>query len=139
MLFRSLVVAILLVVSAAPTATQRAFAQPAADTPELDPRVVKLSGIVVPVGQDGRLANYLFASVDIRVADGVDPWSVRDKSAIIRDALVRAAHRNALGDPANVGRLNTALAQRVFTQAAAAAVPRSIAWVRVTSVDSLRR
>lgn len=79
-----------------------AAAQPAAQ-PASGPRVIEMSQIALPVTRDGRLLTYLFVSVRIDVADGVDIWATRERNHFLRDALVRAANRRPLADPDNLG------------------------------------
>jgi len=64
--------------------------------PPDDGRGVEVPNLVVPVTRDGRLETYVFVSVRLHVAPGVDPWRVRGRAHYIRDAMVRAAHRDSL-------------------------------------------
>ncbi len=130
---RTLLVALFALIAAIPPAAL-------ASTPASpDPRIVEMTGIVVPVAREGRIANYLFLTIEVRVADGVDPWSVRERAHFMRDAVVRAVHRTSIASAGNVRDIDRARAEQVLLQAAVAAVPRSIASVRVTRVESLRR
>ena len=60
-------------------------------------RTVDLSNIVVPVQRDGELINYLFVSAVVTIASGHDQWGARDRAHIIRDGILRAAHRTPVG------------------------------------------
>ncbi len=60
-------------------------------------RTVDLSNIVVPVERDGELINYLFVSAVVTIASGYDHWGARESAHIIRDGILRAAHRNPVG------------------------------------------
>jgi len=74
--------------------------------------------LAVPVVRDGQLANYLFVSIRIEVAPGVDLWQTREKAHFLRDALVRASHANDLADPSDNNALNEARAIEVYRAAA---------------------
>ncbi len=51
--------------------------------------------LAVPVVRDGRLLNYLFVSIRIEIAPGVDVWRTREQAHFLRDALVRACPRES--------------------------------------------
>lgn len=82
-------------------------------------RTMDAQYLAVPVVRDGRLVNYLFVSIRIQIAPGVDLWRTRERAQFLRDALVRASHANALADPNNNNALNQSLAIQVYRQAAA--------------------
>lgn len=50
-----------------------------------------------PLIHDGRLVNYVFVSVRLQTAPGVDAQALKPKEPFMRDALVRAAHRTPFG------------------------------------------
>jgi len=60
--------------------------------PDVDPAVT-LSPVALPIIVDGRLANYIFVTVKIKLTRSADEAALRDKEPYFRDALVRAAHR----------------------------------------------
>ncbi len=74
--------------------------------------------LAVPVVRNGQLVNYLFVSIRIEIAQGVDLWRTRDKAHFLRDALVRASHANDLVDPNDSNALNEARALEVYRAAA---------------------
>lgn len=74
--------------------------------------------LAVPVVRDGVLVNYLFVSIRIEIASGVDLWQTRERAHFLRDALVRASHRADLVDPSNSNALNEARALEVYRAAA---------------------
>lgn len=74
--------------------------------------------LAVPVVRDGELVNYLFVSIRIEIAQGVDLWRTRERAHYLRDALVRASHGNDLADPENNNVLNEARAIEVYRAAA---------------------
>ncbi|MBX9747931.1 MAG: hypothetical protein K2X34_13580 [Hyphomonadaceae bacterium] len=74
--------------------------------------------LAVPVVRDGQLANYLFVSIRIEIAQGVDLWATRERAHFLRDALVRASHANDLADPDDNNVLNEARAIEIYRAAA---------------------
>lgn len=59
-------------------------------------RSIDLRGLVFPVfDEKGKLKNYIFVNARMLVGNGNDPWKVREKAHLIRDAVVRAAHRTS--------------------------------------------
>ena len=74
--------------------------------------------LAVPVVRNGQLVNYLFVSIRIEIAQGVDLWRTREKAHFLRDALVRASHANDLVDPNDSNALNEARALEVYRAAA---------------------
>ncbi len=85
---------------------------------ELSSRSMDAPYLAVPVVRDGQLVNYLFVSIRIEIAQGVDLWRTREKAHFLRDALVRASHANDLVDPNDNNALNQALALEVYRAAA---------------------
>jgi hypothetical protein len=81
-------------------------------------RAIDSPYLAVPVVRAGQLRNYLFVSVRIDIAQGVDLWRTREKAHFLRDALVRASHQNALADPNDDNALNEARAIQVYRAAA---------------------
>ena len=78
--------------------------------------------LAVPVVRNGQLVNYLFVSIRIEIAPGVDLWRTRERAHFLRDALVRASHANDLADPADNNALNDARAIAVYHAAAVEAL-----------------
>ena len=74
--------------------------------------------LAVPVVRNGQLVNYLFVSIRIEIAQGVDLWRTRERAHFLRDALVRASHGNDLTDPNDSNALNEARAIEVYRAAA---------------------
>ena len=74
--------------------------------------------LAVPVVRNGQLVNYLFVSIRIEIAQGVDLWRTRERAHFLRDALVRASHANDLVDPNDSNALNEARALEVYRAAA---------------------
>jgi hypothetical protein len=100
-------------------------------------RTMDAQYLAVPVVRDGRLVNYLFVSIRIQIAPGVDLWRTREKAQFLRDALVRASHANALADPNDANALNQTLAIQVYRQAAAQTLgAQAVAGVTIVSTYS---
>ncbi len=57
-----------------------------------DPAVL-LSPVALPILVDGRVLNYIFVMVKVRLTPSADEAALRDREPYFRDALVRAAHR----------------------------------------------
>lgn len=89
---------------------------------QLSSRSMDAPYLAVPVVRDGQLVNYLFVSIRIEIAQGVDLWATRERAHFLRDALVRASHGNDLADPENNNALNEARAIQVYRAAAVQAL-----------------
>lgn len=95
-------------------------------------RSVELNAMVFPVIVDGKLVNYLFVNARMRVADGRSTWTYREQAHFIRDAVLRATHRESVhlkGDPT---RIDEAKASRICLKAANEAVGEEDALVSMT-------
>jgi hypothetical protein len=95
--------------------------------------------IAVPVVRDGVLVNYVFVTLRLDIAPGVDLWRTREKAHFLRDALVRAAHTGSLVDPERDDALNEAAALAAFRAAAEATLGTSaIRGLTITSSHTIR-
>jgi hypothetical protein len=93
--------------------------------------------LAVPVVRNGQLANYLFVSLRIEIANGVDLWQTREQAHFLRDALVRASHAHDLADATDNNLLNEARAIEVYRAAAVQALgERAIGRVSVVATYS---
>lgn len=104
-----------------PPAKQKG-AEATAEDPALSSRSMDAPYLAVPVVRDGVLANYLFVSVRIEIAQGVDLWRTRERAHFLRDALVRASHDHDLADPNDNNALNEPRALEVYRAAAVQAL-----------------
>jgi hypothetical protein len=96
-------------------------------------RSVELGGLVFPVFDDRqKLQNYLFVNARMRVGPGKDPWKYREKGHIIRDAVIRAAHRVSFNVKGDKTKLDEKLAEAECLKAANAAVGEPDALVSMT-------
>lgn len=95
-------------------------------------RSVELNAMVFPVIVDNKLVNYLFVNARMRVADGRSIWTYREQAHFIRDAVLRATHRESVhlkGDPT---RIDEAKAIRICLEAANEAVGETDALISMT-------
>ena len=59
-------------------------------------RSIELIGLAFPVFDDGyKLRKYLFVNARFVVADGKDTWEFREQAHILRDAVLRHAHKHS--------------------------------------------
>jgi hypothetical protein len=86
-------------------ATPAAAAEPPKPQDDLG---VTLSPVALPIIVDGRLINYVFATVKVVLRPGVDSVAMREKEPYFRDALVRAAHRTPFVLPHDYNHVDTA-------------------------------
>ncbi|MGE0047281.1 MAG: hypothetical protein AB7J28_13950 [Hyphomonadaceae bacterium] len=116
-----------------------ANAQPAANAEAESARTMDAPYIAVPVVRQGRLVNYLFVSVRVDIAPGVDLWRTRERAHFLRDALVRAAHQGQLAHATRDDQLNQPAAIAAFRTAAQSALgARAVRGVAIVSVQSSR-
>jgi len=107
------------------------------DSEQLSSRSMDAPYLAVPVVRDGQLVNYLFVSIRIEIAPGVDLWRTRERAHFLRDALVRASHGNDLADPQNNNALNEQRALEVYRAAAVQALgERAVSGVSIVATYS---
>lgn len=58
----------------------------------LDP-TYKLGSMTIPIIANGRIVNYVFVAMNLKLASGADASSFKDKEPALRDAIVRAAYK----------------------------------------------
>lgn len=103
---------------------------------EDSPSLIDMPIIVAPIVVDGRLVNYAFVSLRLDIADGRDPWKVREKTTYLRDAMIRAAHSEPLNDPDNPSQINREKAARVWMAAANRVLgDEAVREVRISNAD----
>jgi hypothetical protein len=105
-----------------------------------DPQFVDLSPVAVPIIAGGRIHNYVFVSLRLDLAAGIDAKTWRDKEPFFRDALVRIAHRTSFGLPGDWSKIDQPALKRVMAvevqKIAGAGV---VTAVEITSVAPQRR
>jgi len=67
---------------------------------------VDLSPLAIPSMEGRRLKNYIFVAIRVHLTARADPQKLRDKEPWFRDAIVRAAHRQAYNLPGDFDRLD---------------------------------
>ena len=105
-----------------------------------EPVVFSMTMIGFPVIREGRLLNYVFVNMKLHLADGIRPEAVQAKEALIRDAVVRTAHRTPFVLPDKNTELNlAALTAEVLRQANRLMGARAVTRVEVVNQMSRRR
>jgi hypothetical protein len=95
---------------------------------------VDLSPVALPIIANGRLVNYVFATVRFNLAAGANTVKVREKEPFLRDALVRAAHSTPFTYPKDLSRADVAKLSAVMMKASTSIVgPGVVKSVVVTS------
>lgn len=104
-----------------------------------NPRAIVLPSMALPAFRDGVLENYLFVSVRLIAADGVDAWRMRERAHYMRDAMIRAAHRRSVARADNVTEVDEEAAREVFREGLLEVVDaEDIARIDIIAVDSRR-
>lgn len=102
MLLRSLVLSAVLILVVPPTT--QAFAPDTDSPPALG--WVTMTGVGLPVFADGRVRNHVFVEMKLHLKAGYAPEQARAKDAVMRDALIRLAHRQSFGEARNWNRVD---------------------------------
>lgn len=116
--------------SAAAALSAVATAAAADDAPAAG-QSLSMPGVGLPVITEGRLRNYVFVSLRLRLGGSATPETMRGKEAYLRDALVRAAHRTPFVVPGDWTRIDAAAVSASLMRSAAAIAGRGA----VTSVE----
>lgn len=100
-------------------------------------KTIDLSGLVLPVEQDGKLINYLFVSAMVSISSKYDHWEVRENAHVYRDKILKEAHRHPVGLDGYPMRLDEdafrELMDSVFDEMLG---PESIESIEIMAVDS---
>lgn len=99
---------------------------------------VELVGLVFPVfGEDYKLKNYLFVNARMVVADNKDTWKFREQAHVVRDAVLRQAHRSSFHKGDDIHALDVERASQECIKAGNAAVGEdAFVSVTFTQIDS---
>jgi hypothetical protein len=96
-------------------------------------RSIEFGGLVFPMfAKDGTLKNYLFVNARMLVGPGKDPWKYREKAHLIRDAVIRAAHRTSFALNGDYTKLDEELAAAECVKAANESIGEKGALVTMT-------
>jgi len=99
-----------------------------------------IAGVGLPIIAGGRLRNYVFVSLRLRLGGSATPESMRPKEAYLRDALVRAAHRTPFVIEDDWTRVDVAaLSASLMRSAASIAGRGAVTRVEVVSQAPRRR
>lgn len=122
-------------------AAQPALAAPKAGGSAAQTNTVEVAALVVPVaGPDRRLLNYLFLRVTVDGADGASANVLRERTHMLRDAMVRAMHRQPITAASASGPFDLVRANAVLTEAVRASGVRArVQRVRIDSAEPLSR
>ena len=55
--------------------------------------IVKMQSFAAPIVENGKLVNYIFLNLSLKMAEGVPVTIMEGQEPILRDAIVRAAHK----------------------------------------------
>lgn len=66
---------------------------------EKEDPVIKLGSMALPIVAEGRLINYIFVELSLTLPPGGDVTAFAGKEPLLRDALVRTAHKQPLNKP----------------------------------------
>lgn len=101
---------------------------------------VDLQPVALPVVIDGQLVNYVFVSVRLNLASGVDTSRWRAKEPFFRDALVRAGAETPFTAGKDYDKIDVAkMTASLMKAATAIAGPNVVRSVTVTSQVPSRR
>ena len=102
--------------------------------PKVVDQTVKLSPMGLPIIVDGRVVNYIFATVVVDLTPSADVTAIRAKEPEFRDALVREAHRTPFVIPGDYNHLDQAkLKAALYRDAVAIAGPHTVSGIEVTN------
>ncbi|MFT4091492.1 MAG: hypothetical protein QM645_12220 [Asticcacaulis sp.] len=92
-----------------------AAAPPKADG-NANKKYVRIAPVAIPVVFDGRIVNYVFISVDVHLTPKADLLKITTQEPFLRDALIRAAHRNSFATREKRDRIDPALFEPVMIE-----------------------
>lgn len=96
----------------------------ASETVAMTNPTVLMSPVALPVVVDGKLVNYVFVTLRLKLSGKADAISLRAKEPYFRDALVRAGHRTPFVRDDNYAALDDArLTTALLREAALIAGP----------------
>jgi hypothetical protein len=110
-----------------------ALASPAlAAAPPPPTPTVLMDPVAMPIVVDGKLVNYVFVTIRLRLSPNADPIKLRAMEPYFRDALVRAGHRTPFVRPDNYTTLDDVrLKAALLREAAAIAGPGMVASAQI--------
>jgi hypothetical protein len=107
------------------------------DAPAVGGQYVSLAPVAAPIVLDGQLINYIFITVQLNAAPGVDVTKLRAREPYFRDALVRAAHRTPFVKPGDYTHIDeAALKRRLMAECVRIAGPGQIIDLKILSAQA---
>jgi hypothetical protein len=102
------------------------------ESPAPDP-IVKMQPFAAPIVENGKLINYIFLNLSLKMAEGV-PITVMDgQEPILRDAVIRAAYKTPFNKADSYNEVDAArLKAVVLSQAVALVGKGKVASVEIT-------
>jgi hypothetical protein len=123
-------------------ATALAFAAPAWAAAKKDDKnaeqgqFVDVSPVAAPIVLHGQVINYIFVTLRLDLARGVDPIRLRDKEPYFRDALVHIVYRHPFVKPGDYTHIDEPALKAAMMGAAARIVgPHVISAVEIKSAE----
>jgi len=111
-----------LVLHAAPAfASDKKEKKEEGDKEKEDP-VIKLGSMALPIVVEGRLINYIFVELSLTLPPTGDVTAFAGKEPLLRDALVRAAHKQPLNKPGSYVLLDEGKVKAIVMREAVALV-----------------
>ena len=99
-----------------------------------------LNKVGLPIVWRGRLVNYVFVALRLRLPPGRDGQALRAREPYFRDALVRAGHRTPFVDPSDLSRVDErAVDAAMLREARRIAGPGAVVAVEMLSQQPRRR
>jgi hypothetical protein len=102
-------------------------------------QAIEVVNLPLPVVQDGRLENYLFATISIELTDSADWRALRKRAHVLRDSLLRAAHERSFHLAGDVFSLDQSATIAAMTPVARASFgAKSVKSLKIVTWSSLR-
>jgi hypothetical protein len=97
---------------------------------------VDVSPVAAPIVLHGQLINYIFVTLRLDLAPGVDPIRLRDKEPYFRDALVHIVYRHPFVKPGDYTHIDEPTLKAAMLKEAARIVgPHMISAVEIKSAE----
>jgi hypothetical protein len=107
--------------------------------PDASEQSIEVVNLPLPVVQEGRLENYLFATVSVELADGSDWRALRQRAHVLRDSFLRAGHERSFNLNGDVFSLDPAALAAALTPIAQASFgAKSVKSLKIVTWSSLR-
>jgi hypothetical protein len=102
------------------------------EAPAPDP-IVKLLPFAAPIVEDGKLVNYIFLNLSLKLAEGVPVSVMEGQEPILRDAVIRAAYRSPFNKAGTYNEIDSAKLKSVVLGEASRLIGKGkIASVEIT-------